>query len=164
MFHRPGGTEGLGDGPVDRENSSAFALGAGMRAVSRSGENGSSNGSGIAGRDAVKRIMRQRSVLGNITNAQPGGTLQSQQPQAKRARTEPVPDIDTMSRLPLDGDFEPMGAAERLFHALDAHTFPLPRADPPLACDVVPETPEDTEPPPAEPFDVPDDFFEICDL
>lgn len=155
---------GLGDGPADRENDAFIAV-ASRGALRQDLRSGEADGP----REALKQVARPRSVLGNITNSQAAPTLthstqQEQtnvpatQPPAKLQRVEPVPDIDTMSRLPTDPDYEPPCAAEKLFAAIDAHDFQLPQRE--VLLDTVPESPPEPSVEEEEPFSTPLTFFE----
>lgn len=150
---------GLGDGPADRENDAFIAVAS--RGALRQGAHG---GEADGPRDALKQVARPRSVLGNITNSQNAPTQQEQtntlstQPPAKQPRVEPVPDIDTMNRLPTDPDFEPPCAAEKLFAAIDAHDVKVPQRE--ILLDTVPESPPDFFVEEEEPFSTPLTFFE----
>ena len=164
MFHRGREMNGLGDGPVDRENDAFVAM------ASRGALTQGLRGSEAEGpREALKQVARQRSVLGNITNSQAAPVLthltQKEQantvaapPPAKVARVEPVPDIDTMSRLPTDLDFEPPCTAEKLFAAIDAQDIQLPQRE--VLLDTVPETPPELSVEEEEPFSTPLTFIE----
>lgn len=164
MFHRGRELSGLGDGPADRENDAFIAVAS--RGALRQGLHG---GEADGPREALKQVARPRSVLGNITNSQTAPTLKpstqqeqtntlATQPPAKLPRVEPVPDIDTMNRLPTDPDYEPPCAAEKLFAAIDAHDAKLPQRE--VLLDSIPESPPDPFVEEEEPFSTPLTFLE----
>ena len=138
MFHRGGGgLRGLGDGPVGRENAAPTMMrsvnGLQRRMGSDLGENGP--------REAVKQGLRPRTALGNISTAQ--GQHTTAEPPLKVARVEKPDEVETMSRVATNPDFEPPCAAERQFEAIDSGSEP-PAAPRPVH-DSVPETPPEPE-------------------
>ena len=104
------------DYPINQENNAVASL----RPRNTLSRNGNMDENGP--RDAVKQAMRQRSALGNLTNAQKQSSSTTSsvpqvEPPTKVTRFNSPGEIETMSRLPTDPDFEPLGVAERLFES-----------------------------------------------
>ena len=148
MFHRGGGgLRGLGDGPVGRENAAPSMLRSVNGLQRRLGSDLDENGP----REAVKQGLRPRSALGNISSAQSQHTMA--EPPLKVARIEKPEEVETMSRVATDPDFEPPCAAERLFEVIDSGSKPPPAPRP--VQDKVPETPPEPDIEDATAFETP---------